>query len=195
MANPIWEIQKAENTRAYGEGISYKLGPHVPLQVLGLQQWLPAQGMKGTVTLTMGCSTACTKPLRPSPALYKWNLVLQACNLSTWQMEVEQKVQGSKPGWATWVSMSETKRKEARKERGSAKWGDRPDPKVASHWASLGPLAFQPNWEAQGLLFPELSICPTQELILLELSHAWGKDFTWFCFLRVKIYKGIPVRT
>jgi hypothetical protein len=36
-------------------------------------------------------------------------------------MEAEQKVQGSKPAWATWVSVSKTKRKEARKERGSAK--------------------------------------------------------------------------
>lgn len=116
-----------------------------PYSSLANREWLATQGMKGTVILVMGCSTACRKPLFPSPALYKWDLVVQACNLSTWQMEAEQKVQGSKPAWATWVSVSKTKRKEARKERGSAKWGDRPDPKLASHWASPGPLALRPN--------------------------------------------------
>lgn len=149
--------------------------------------------VKGAVTVAMGCSTVCRKPLFPSPALHKWDLVVQACNLSTWQMGVEQKIQSSKPAWATWVPVSKTKRKEARKKVQQSEMTDQ-NSKLASHWASLGPLSIQPNWEAQGLVFPELSICPAQELVLLELSHAWGKYFTWFCFLGVKIYKGIPVR-
>lgn len=80
-----------------------------------------AQGVKGTSTLGMECSTACTKPLLPSPALYKWDLVGQAYNLSTGKTEAEQKVQGSKSAWATWDSVSKTKRKEDRKERGFCK--------------------------------------------------------------------------
>lgn len=117
-----------------------------------------AQKMKRTATLVKwwsigdrGASPVCTKPWLPSPELHRCGLVAQAYDPSTWQVEAgERKSSRCSPVYKEFKASlgymgsclknkKEGKEKDGKKRgrESSARWGDRPDPKHASHWVSF----------------------------------------------------------